>query len=228
MNLSISMSRRERLLGGSYLLLSLFVLPTLLVLACALLSIPLTEGKLNLIYFTLNFLFAVGIFHRFLIATVRYTADRIWCCLRFGAIGLLLYFAATELIGQGILWFRPDFINVNDASISAMTNEHPLLWNFAAVLLVPISEELFYRGLIFQGLQKRHRLVAYVISTAIFAGIHVLGYIGLHDWVTLVLCFAQYLPAGLSLAWAYEKSDTIITPILMHITINQIGISATR
>ena len=228
MKLSISMTRRERLLGGSYLILSLFALPTLLVLASALLSIPLSESNLNLIYFGLNFLFAVGIFHRFLIATVRHTADRIWRCLRFGAIGLLLYFGATELVSRGILWLRPDFFNVNDASISSMVYEYPLLWNFSAVLLVPISEELFYRGLLFQGLQAKNRLVAYAVSTVIFAGIHVLGYIGQYDWVQLTLCFIQYLPAGLTLAWAYEKSDTIIAPMLMHITINQIGVAATR
>ena len=228
MKLSISMTRRERLLGGSYLILSLFALPTLLVLASALLSIPLSESNLNLIYFGLNFLCAVGIFHRFLIATVRHTADRIWRCLRFGAIGLLLYFGATELVSRGILWLRPDFFNVNDASISSMVYEYPLLWNFSAVLLVPISEELFYRGLLFQGLQAKNRLVAYAVSTVIFAGIHVLGYIGQYDWVQLTLCFVQYLPAGLTLAWAYEKSDTIIAPMLMHITINQIGVAATR
>jgi len=38
----------------------------------------------------------------------------------------------------------------------------------------------------------------------------------------------QYLPAGIAFAWAYEKSDTILTPILMHISINQIGIAALR
>ena len=228
MKLSISMTRRERLLGGSYLILSLFALPTLLVLTSTLLSIPLSESNLNLIYFGLNFLCAVGIFHRFLIATVRHTADRIWRCLRFGAIGLLLYFGATELVSRGILWLRPDFFNVNDASISSMVYEYPLLWNFSAVLLVPISEELFYRGLLFQGLQAKNRLVAYAVSTVIFAGIHVVGYIGQYDWVQLMLCFAQYLPAGLTLAWAYEKSDTIIAPMLMHITINQIGVAATR
>jgi membrane protease YdiL (CAAX protease family) len=38
----------------------------------------------------------------------------------------------------------------------------------------------------------------------------------------------QYLPAGLALAWAYEKADTIWAPILMHMTINQISITFMR
>ncbi len=228
MKLSISMTRRELLLGGSYLLLSVFTLPFLLFWANTLLPIPLSEGDLNLVFFALNFLFAVGIFHRFFFTSVRCAAQNFWRCLRFAAIGLILYFLATELISRGILWLRPDFYNVNDANITSMDYTDPRLWVFAAVFLVPITEELFYRGLLFQGLHGRNRISAYGISTAVFAAIHVLGYIGQYDWLTLTLCFIQYLPAGLCLAWAYEKSDTIVAPILMHITINQIGVSATR
>ena len=66
------------------------------------------------------------------------------------------------------------------------------------------------------------------MSSLVFASIHVIGYIGLFDWQTLCLCLAQYLPAGIALAWAYEKADTIVAPILMHITINQIGMLAMR
>ena len=58
--------------------------------------------------------------------------------------------------------------------------------------------------------------------------IHVMGYIGQFDWLTLVLCFLQYIPAGLWLAWAYEKSDSIFAPMLIHTAINAIGIYAMR
>ena len=67
-----------------------------------------------------------------------------------------------------------------------------------------------------------------MVSVLAFAAIHVVGYIGLFDPVTLILCFVQYLPAGIILAAAYEKTDTIITPILIHIFINLIGIFVTR
>ena len=42
------------------------------------------------------------------------------------------------------------------------------------------------------------------------------------------MCFVQYLPAGLILAWSYEKSNTILTPIAIHTVINAIGIYAMR
>ena len=96
------------------------------------------------------------------------------------------------------------------------------------VLLVPVAEEALYRGLLFQGFQRKSRLLAYCLSTLIFAGLHVVGYIGSADLITLCLCFAQYLPAGITLAWAYEKADTIAAPMLMHMIINLIGTTAAR
>ena len=54
------------------------------------------------------------------------------------------------------------------------------------------------------------------------------GYIGSADLITLCLCFMQYLPAGITLAWAYEKADTIAAPMLIHIMINLIGTTAMR
>ena len=122
----------------------------------------------------------------------------------------------------------PEFANVNDQSIAQMAEKHYALMVFFTVLLVPITEETLYRGLLFQGLQRKSRVLAYLVSVSVFAWIHVMGYIGSFDALTLVLCFVQYLPAGAILALAYEKTDTIITPILIHIIINQIGISAMR
>ena len=45
---------------------------------------------------------------------------------------------------------------------------------------------------------------------------------------TLVLCFIQYLPAGLCLAWTYTKADNIIAPVLVHGIINAIAIGLVR
>ena len=93
------------------------------------------------------------------------------------------------------------------------------------VILVPLVEEVLYRGLIFRNLYRSSQVAAYLVSMAAFAAIHVLAYIGSESVTTLVLCFLQYLPAGLCLAYAYRKSDTILAPILMHIAINQVALS---
>ena len=38
------------------------------------------------------------------------------------------------------------------------------------------------------------------------------------------MAFLQYLPAGLCLAWAYTKADTIFAPILIHAAVNAVSI----
>ena len=228
MTQSVSMTRREMLLGWSYLLISVFVLPSALLFANSCLKSPLSDGVINLLFFGINFLCVTGIFHRFLRASVQAALSAPGRCLRFAALGFLVYWLAVTVLGRLTLWIQPDFSNVNDASISQLSQEYPVLWAIATVFLVPVSEEFLYRGLLFHSLRRKSRAIGYLLSTLVFAGIHVMGYIGISDPLTLLLCFAQYLPAGICLGWAYERAGTVIAPILIHITVNQIGIAAMR
>lgn len=228
MKLSISMTRRETVLGWIYLLLSLFVLPVVLYLINGLLNGPLSNTEVNLAFMGLNFL-AVGlIFRRFLTSSVKAAANRPWRVLAYAAAGFVLYQLGSILIAIAIVFVSPDFSNVNDNTVIGLFQEHATLMSISTVLLVPVAEESLYRGLLFQGFQRKSRLLAYCLSTLIFAGIHVVGYIGSTDLITLCLCFAQYIPAGVTLAWAYEKADTIAAPILIHIIINLIATTAMR
>ncbi len=226
MKLSISMTRREFFLGWGYLILSMFGLPFLIGWGSALLKQPVTEAVANIVYFAVNFLFVAIIFHRFLFSSLKAAVKTPWRCLRFAFLGLLIYYGASLVLAQIILRVDPEFANINDSTLMEMTQEHYSLMSFCTIFLVPVTEETFYRGLLFQNLQRKSRILAYILSSMVFAAIHVMGYIGSADTQTLLLCYLQYLPAGLSLAWAYEKADTIIAPMLMHITINQIAMSA--
>ena len=90
------------------------------------------------------------------------------------------------------------------------------------------AEECLFRGLLFRGFYGKSRWAAYAISAICFSFIHIGGYLGSYDPALLAMCFIQYLPAGLILAWCYEKSNTIVTPILIHTLINAIGIYSMR
>ncbi len=228
MKLSISMTRRETLLGWFYLLFSMFLFPVLFDLVNSRLAEPLSDTQLNLLYFFLNFSCVAVIFRRFLWQSLKTALGAPWRCLRFAGLGLLLYYVGMMLVSQLILRISPNFSNVNDDTIVSMTKEHSTLMAFSTIWLVPVTEETLYRGLFFQGLQRKSRLLAYLVSMLVFSMIHVMGYIGWVDWLTLLLCFIQYCPAGIALAFAYEKADTIIAPMLMHITINQIATSVMR
>ena len=228
MKLSVSTTQRENWLGWIYLLLSLFILPSILFFLNEFLPKPLSDTKIHLINIAINFMAVILIFQRFLTASVKVAANKPGRVLGFAALGFVLYYVLSVVIAGVILRISPDFSNVNDSTVIGLFVEHPALMAIATVLLVPVTEETLYRGLLFQGFQRKSRLLAYCLSTLVFASIHVVSYIGQTDWLTLALCFAQYLPAGLMLAWAYEKSNTIMTPIMIHMVINLIGTSVSR
>ena len=228
MKLSISLTKKEVLLGWLFLICQLSVLPAALVIGNGLLPVSLDLSALNFVMFVINFCLCFAVFHRFLIASAKRAAFSPLRCLFYGALALGIYYIAGFLIGLFIGFVNPDFANANDASIQSMAEENYSLIAFGTVFLVPIAEECLYRGLLFCGFHRKSRILAYLLSTLVFALIHVSGYIGVVSWPVLALSLLQYLPAGLSLAWAYEKTDTIWTPILMHMTINLLSISSLR
>ena len=109
-----------------------------------------------------------------------------------------------------------------------MVGDNRLAMIIGAVLLAPAAEELLYRGLVFGSLKSKSLWAAYLVSTILFAVIHVMGYIDTYTLPHLLLAFVQYLPAGLVLAWTYHKSGNILSPILIHIAVNTLAILSLR
>lgn len=226
--LSVTITKRERIWGLCYIPIQLLVLPFLIIQGNLLAGNPFTASQVNFILFCTDFLCVTVIFHRFLFQSLKRALASPWRVLRFAGAGLLLYWIGSFVVSTIIVSVNPEFINVNDASMTELVQDNFALIAFGTVLLVPITEETLFRGLVFSSIYKRSKLGAFVISSAIFASLHVIGYIGLYQPLHLLLCFIQYIPAGLCLAWAYVKADTIFAPILMHIAINQMGVLAMR
>ena len=226
--LTLKLTPRQTLWGWIYLLCDLFVLPVLLSTLNGLLPRPLSGAGLNFLFFCLNFLAILLIFHGFLAKSLETVGRRFWDFLQAVVLAFVAYWVCSTLLSYGITALFPWFHNVNDAGIAEMAGKHFWLMAIGTVLLVPPVEECLYRGLIFLPLQGRSRFLAYFLSTACFCLIHVMAYIGTYDPLTLTLCLIQYIPAGIWLAWAYEKSGTIFAPILMHAAINAISIYALR
>ena len=226
--LSVSLTQAETFWGWIWLPVQLVALPVILEVGNLLLGQPLSVAELNFIFFCVNFIGVTVIFRKFLIKNGSVALSLPWKCLRYAAIGLILYWLLSYVYSVLLYFIAPDFANVNDNAIGSMAQENYSLMAFGIVLLVPVAEETLYRGLIFGSLYNRNRLVAYGVSIAAFAALHVVGYIGYYPVKQLLLCFFQYIPAGFSLAWAYAKADSIWAPILMHIAINQVGILSMR
>lgn len=216
------------LLGWCYFVFQLLFLGPIVVVINLFLHQPLNETELNIILFVINFIAILIIFRKFLWANFQKVLTAPFQVLKTAGVGFILYDICSVLISYLVYAVDPDFINANDNNIGQMIDSNFALMSICTVLLVPVVEETLYRGLLFRCLYEKNAAMGYILSTAIFALIHVVGYIGSVDALTLCLCFAQYLPAGVFLAWSYVKSDSIWTPILIHMAVNQIGILAMR
>ena len=222
------MRRAEKILGSLYMAFSVLLLPSVLLWFNGKLSDPMNEGTLNFVFYLTNFLFILCIFHRFLRDSLVAAWRDIWNFIQAVVLGYVAYWAASKAMDLIMSYLLPGFSNVNDASIAAMAKANYTLILIGVVFLVPLAEEVLYRGLIFRNLWQTSKVAAYLVSMAAFAAIHVLGYIGSEDITTLVICFLQYLPAGLCLAWTYTKADNIFAPTVVHAIVNAIAIGALR
>ena len=224
----VTLNRGETWLGWIYWAVQLLVLPTVIDAVLPLLGLDLSVIQFNFIFFALNFLFLTVIFHRFLGEHTKLALKQPFRVLRYAFGGYVFFWISTTVIGIVTAHFVPSFSNVNDTAIMQMAASDYTLTAIGTVLLAPVSEELMYRGLLFGSLHHRSPAGAFILSTIVFAAIHVVGYIGLYRPLILVLCFLQYIPAGLCLGWAYTRSGNIWAPILAHIAINQTSILTMR
>ena len=221
-------SRRETAWGWRYLAFEIVFLGYFLSIAIHFFRLPWGSAELNLSYFFLNFAVALVIFRQYLRTSVMTAVKRIPVILITAVGGFFLYQILSTAVSLAIVFIDPTFYNVNNENLSGISQKYYGLTAFCTVILVPITEELLHRGAVFGGLYRKNRIAAYAVSTLLFALVHITAYIGYFGPKTLLLCYLQYIPAGLCLAASYDLTGCIVTPILIHTAINAVGILAMR
>lgn len=228
MNISVKMRTWEKVLGWILLMLHLLVLPILIALFCELCRIPYNDSTLNIAYFVSAWVLTLAIFWRFLWRNWKNFRQDIKKSLYAALGGFGLYYVLNILVSIVIVNLAPDYSNVNDASISQMSSGYYLPILLCTVLLVPLTEEVLYRGMLFGLLWHKNRILAYVVSTLVFSAIHMVGYIGTAAPRDLLIGLLQYVPATIGMGYAYEKADSIWAPVVIHSFINLLGMLAMR
>jgi membrane protease YdiL (CAAX protease family) len=121
--------------------------------------------------------------------------------------------------------------------IGAFTNDHSvqapaqiqsgLSWRGIAltvvlsVVVAPIVEETFFRGVLFRSVRDRHGFVAgALVSSVLFGLAHYVG----APWQDTVLLQTTMMFTGLGLAALYEWRGNIVTNIAAHMAFNTIGV----
>lgn len=222
------MTHEESTLGLGYWLLQLILLPSLLHAINGMLTRPFSEAELNFSFFLLNFLVVLILFRRFLGNSFHVLLNHPVDYFESVVLGIVAYWLCRWGMNWCINQLSPGFVNQNDAAISAMTHGSYYLMLVGTVLLVPVAEECFYRGVIFRTLYRNSPVTGYLVSIAVFSLVHISGSLRSYTPLGLLLSFLQYVPAGLCLAWSYSRSETIFAPILIHAMVNYYGIYTMR
>ena len=217
-------SSRESIGGACYLAFQLLFLPSFLFWVNAQVETPLKDPELNFLFYIINFLAVLLIFHDFLARSLSQLLNHPINAIQAAILGFTAYYVCYYAIDALVSLLVPGYTNYNDESIAALSRGNYFLTFLGTVVLVPLAEECFYRGLIFRNLYKRSHWAAYAISIAAFSCIHILGYIGQYSPRELIIAVIQYIPAGIWLAWSYIKGDTIFVPIAVHAAVNFITI----
>lgn len=223
-----NLTTEEKWLGLLWLALQIFVMPRLLTLLNGVLPKALTDIGLNFLGYAFQFLATLVIFRKLLIKSLSMAGRHFFVFLQTAVLGFVGWWVSNLVLGWLIRLALPNYVNPNDAAVVQMVQRNFLFALVGTVLLVPMAEECLYRGLVFRGLRDVSRPLAYCLSAALFAAVHVAPYFTAGDIVTTVLAFVQYIPAGLCLAWAFEKSDSLFAPIVIHTAFNAIGIYTVR
>lgn len=221
--LPVTLSRTEFQRGLGFLCFQQLILPQLIGLLFLLLSVSPSLAQLNFIYFFINYIASILIFHKFLWAELEVAVEKPGKVFSSIAIGYLIYSALSTGMGYLVNFIDPEFLNLNDENIGAMGRENFALIAVGTVLFVPMAEELLFRGVLFNRIYEKRPIIACFTSVILFSMIHLIGFIGEYSPLHFLLAFLQYLPAGIALCFTYIQSGTIFAPILFHTLVNALA-----
>jgi len=151
--------------------------------------------------------------------------DRIGWHLAFGAIAGVVLVPAIGLVSGAIESLLRHAVGHH---VSAPQQVAPGLSTSARVLLVllacfiaPISEEFFFRGILFRTVRDRHGFLVAALCSAIPFG--VVHYVPAPAIDALVLQVTMVF-TGIGLAWIYERRGTIVASMAAHALFNVLGV----
>jgi len=145
--------------------------------------------------------------------------------LLFGAIAGAILIPAVGLMSVGLQVLLQQ---VAGHDVSTPEQVAPGLSPFAGVLLVllavvvaPISEEIFFRGVLFRTVRDRHGFWPAALASAIpFGLVHYVP----APAIDALLLQATMVFTGLGFAWIYDRRGTIVAPAAAHVVFNIVGV----
>lgn len=134
-------------------------------------------------------------------------------------LGFFLNICANAVGNSIVKIFVDQSQSVNQQQVESLAKSIPALMFIVTGFLAPIGEELIFRGVIFTGLRKYNRVLAYVVSAFLFGFIHVMNSVFAGN-IGEMIQMIPYVCSGIVFAYIYESTDNIWSSILTHMTNN--------
>lgn len=229
-NFTSKMTRRERLAALIYLPIHFAALPVAAAVVLIKFYGDLSAVTVEAIYYAFGVAVMLLCEFRFLRREFDTLCDRPLRCLYTAFLGYGLMYTlnllAAEilslLLGDAAMTMSLD--NPNNNAVLGLFDEQYGLAAATTIFFAPVLEEILFRGGLFGTLRHRNRLAAYLVTIFLFSLYHVWQG-ALLDWRNL-LFIVQYIPVSFVLCWVYERSDTIWSPIFLHMFINFASLKA--
>lgn len=144
------------------------------------------------------------------------------------AIGVIIL-AVTMSYNLLLSLIMPSFgSNDNEASVDNMILINPVLSFITVVLLAPLVEEITYRYGLFAGIRKYSRVLAYIVTSLVFALIHFdFNFTDQAVLINELLNLPTYIFAAVMLCYAYDKNSALATSMTAHLINNLTAVITT-
>lgn len=226
-NVGLHMTKAQTVLGLLYLPFYLVLTPWLLQFLAGLVEVILDQMTLNILYFSVNLAFVLLVYHRFLAKSFRGFTEKFWLFIQTLILGFALYFGMNLVVKPLLDYIMGTSTTVNDEVVTGLFTENRPLMLLFTVVAAPVVEEVLVRGVVFGTIHRKNRILAYVFSILLFCIMHTWQFAASLTIPLLLANAAAYISPAIALGWTYEKSGTILCPILLHAIINGIAAGVT-
>jgi len=217
------MTPGQKVLGWCYLPMHFVVIPLLVTMLAYYAPGDYTGVDVNKIYFGLGFAFVLLVMGSFLRRNFDVLLDHPGRCALCLVIGFAADYALSIAVRVVLLLLEGARGNPNNAELYELSGADFGAMLGISVFLGPVVEETLFRGVVFGTLRKKSRVAAYTVSILLFALMHVWQYVLVYaDWRILIYML-EYVPVSFVLAWQYERSGSIWTPIVFHMLFNALS-----
>lgn len=223
-NWKTEMTVSERRRGWAFFLLYLLVFPRLNAWVQRLWmgDAEVLTAEANVVYYAFLFTLCLFIFWSFLRKDLMGLLD--WLPENLFALVLGLFAGAA---GRLLLGFLP--LPVADPIPVQYAQEFraaPLPTLVLILLLIPVVEEVVYRGLIYGALRNYSRPLAFAASTVLYALAVVWQYALERSDPRYLLLALLYLPLSAALTWCYDRGGSLWGCAVLHGGFNGLALMA--